>query len=421
MSTVLLIGTADTKEQELLFIRERILAAGAGAMIMDVGVLGTPSFTAEIPNSRVAAAAGSSVAALAALGNENEAMIRMAAGAVGIARRLCSAGEIHGVLALGGTMGTDLALEVTAALPLGVPKLIVSTVAFSHLIPPERLAPDLMMVLWSGGLYGLNSHCKTVLTQAAGAIVGACAAAVPPAPGRPRVAISSLGQSSLSYVGSLVPALEARGFEPVVFHCIGMGGRALEWLASQGHFAAVFDLAMQELANEAHGSVASSGPSRLEAAGALGIPQICAPGGSGMIDLQTWRPVPPEYADRAYHAHNRLLASVPMRPCERRSTARLIAEKLGRSKGPTALLLPLQGLQAADRPGEWLHDPAGLAIFFEELRRNTPSSVELVELDCHINDPRFVAAALELFDRWVSEGCIRDSKPERTGTASIKR
>ena len=405
--TVLLIGTADTKAQELLFIRDCIVAAGANALIMDVGILGTPFFSAEIPSSRVAAAAGSSLEAIASLRDENEAMITMAAGAVRIARELHATGTVHGVLAIGGTMGTDLALEVTAALPVGLPKLIVSTIAYSPLIPPERLAPGLMMVLWSGGgLYGLNSHCKAILSEAAGAIIGACRSVLSPAPVRPLIAVSSLGQSSLSYMVSLIPGLEARGFEPVVFHCIGMGGRALEWLAAEGRFVAVFDLALQELANEAHGSVASSGAHHMEAAGALGIPQICAPGGTGMIDLQAWMPVPPRYAGRAYHAHNRLLSSVPMSRTERCTTARLIADKLARSRGPTALLLPLKGLQAADRPGEWLYDPDGLAIFCDELRRNVPPSVELIELDCHINDPQFVMAALAVFDRWARQGRI---------------
>ena len=374
---------------------------------MDVGILGAASFRADIPNSRVAAAAGTDLKAIASLHDENEAMVIMAAGAVRIARELHSTGTVHGVLAIGGTMGTDLALEVTAALPVGLPKLLVSTIAYSPLIPPERLAPDLMMVLWSGGLYGLNSHCRAILSQAAGAIVGACASVVPSTPDRPLIAVSSLGQSSLSYMLSLIPALEARGFEPVVFHCIGMGGRALERLAAEERFVAVFDLALQEVANEANGSVASSGPHRMESAAALGVPQICAPGGTGMIDLQAWAPVPARYVDRAYHAHNRLLSSVPMSRPERRTTARLIGDKLARSRGPTALLLPLKGLQAADRPGEWLYDPDGLAFFFDELRHNIPPSIELIELDCHINDPQFVAAALAVFDRWRTLGRIR--------------
>src|SRR5690606_6158751 len=143
-------------------------------------------------------------------------------------------GQVHGVLALGGTMGTDLALDVTAALPLGMPKFIVSTVAYSHLIPPERLAPDLMMILWAGGLYGLNSICRSILSQAAGAVLGACRTVVPVQTQRPRVAVSSLGKSCLSYMVRLTPALEARGYEPVVFHCTGMGRRAPEAATEQG-------------------------------------------------------------------------------------------------------------------------------------------------------------------------------------------
>jgi uncharacterized protein (UPF0261 family) len=411
--TVLLIGTADTKADELLFMKRCIESAGARASVMDVGVLGTPPFAPEHSNRDVAAAAGTTLEGIAALGDEKEAMTRMAVGAVALARRLHAAGEIHGVLALGGTMGTDLALDVTAALPLGLPKLIVTTVAFSHLIPPERLAPDLMMILWAGGLYGLNSVCKSILSQAAGAILGACGSSAAPVSERPLIAVSSLGKSCLSYMVSLTPALESRGYEPVVFHTTGMGGRALESLAAQGEFAAVFDLSLQELANEASGSVVTAGPTRLEAAGARGIPQICAPGGSDMIDLQTWREVPSRYAGRPYHAHNRLLASVAMNAEERRATARYIMKKLAQSRGPTAFLLPLQGIQAWDRPGEVLHNPAGLAAFIEEVRRCVPPSVELIELDCHINDPQFVTAALAVFDRWVAQGRVKRAAAPR--------
>jgi uncharacterized protein (UPF0261 family) len=279
-------------------------------------------------------------------------------------------------------------------------------VAYSHLIPPQRLAADLMMILWAGGLYGLNSVCTTILSQAAGAIVGACKSLVTPRSERPLVAISSLGKSCLSYMVSLAPALAARGYEAAVFHSTGMGGRAIEALAAQERFVAVFDLALGELGNEAHGSVVTAGPDRLEAAGARGIPQICAPGGSDMIDLQTWRAIPERYADRPYHAHNRLIASVTMTADERRATARLMIGKLAQAKGPTAFLLPLRGIQAWDRPGEALHDPQGLAAFSDEVRRCVRPPIELVELDCHINDPQFVEAALAVFDRWVAEGRV---------------
>ncbi len=153
------------------------------------------------------------------------------------------------MLALGGTMGTDLSFDVASSLLLGVPKVVLSTVAFSHLIPPDRITPDLMMVLWAGGLYGLNSLCKSALAQAAGAAVGAMKAAQPPRFDRPLIGMTSLGKSCLSYMVHLKPALELRGFEVVVFHTTGMGGRAFEALAEQGQFAAVLDLSLQELAN----------------------------------------------------------------------------------------------------------------------------------------------------------------------------
>lgn len=408
---ILIVGTADTKADELLFMQRCVQQQGGEARIMDVGVLGMPPFAPEYRNTDVAAAAGTTIEAIAALGDENAAMTKMAEGAVALALRLYAAGEVHGLLALGGTMGTDLALDVTAALPLGMPKFIVSTVSYSHLIPPERLAPDLMMVLWAGGLYGLNSICQSILSQAAGAVLGACRGVVPPRSDRPAVAITSLGSSCLRYMMTLKPELERRGYEAVVFHMTGMGGRAMESLIEQGRFVAVFDLALQEIANQVMGSVVNAGPTRLEAAGRRGIPQIVAPGATDMIDLQTWAPMPKDYQGRPYHAHNRLLASVTNTPGERRAVARHIAARLAAATGPTAFLLPLRGIQAWDREGEALHDPPGLAALIDEFRRRIEPPVQMQELDLHINDPGFVAAALGVFDRWVAEGRIPRGRP----------
>ncbi len=410
---ILIIGTADTKADELLFMKQCIDGAGGSALIMDVGVLGRPAFQPEISNTEVAQAAGTTLEAIAALGDENAAMTQMAAGAVAVALKLYAQGRVHGVLALGGTMGTDLALDVTGALPLGMPKFVVSTVAYSHLLPPERLAPDLMMILWAGGLYGLNSICQSILSQAAVAILGACLTVTRPQTDAPMVAISSLGKSALTYMVTLKPALEARGYEVAVFHCTGMGGRAIESLAKQRRFAAVLDLCLQEVGNEAHGSVVTSGADRLEGAGLQGIPQIVAPGGNDMIDMQTWKPLRADYEGRPYHAHNRLIASVLMTPPERRAAARLVAAKLGQATGPTAFVSPLRGIEAWDRPGEGLHDPEGLAAFTDEIRRSVKPPVQLVEIDAHINDPQFTDAVLDIFDGWVREGSIVPGLPAR--------
>ena len=277
---ILLIGTGDTKADELLFMSDRIAEAGGEAIMMDVSVLGDPPYSPRYDKHAVAAAARTTIAEIASSGDENSAMSLVALGATNLTRGLADADAIDGVIAIGGTMGTDLALDVAQALPLGLPKLVVSTVAFSHLIPPERIAADLMMMLWAGGLYGLNGACKAVLSQACGAIVGAAGSALRLQSGQPVVAITSLGKSCLSYMVELKPQLEKRGYEVVIFHTTGMGGRAMESLAAQRGFAAVLDLSLQEVANELTGSVVNSGPGRLTNAGKAGIPQIVAPGPS---------------------------------------------------------------------------------------------------------------------------------------------
>jgi uncharacterized protein (UPF0261 family) len=403
---ILIVGTADTKADELLFMKQCIEREGAAAAIMDVGVLGKPAFAPEYSNAEVAAAAGTTLPDIVALGDENDAMTKMAEGAVKLTLDLYAKGEVHGLLALGGTMGTDLALDVTAALPLGMPKFIVTTVAYSHLIPPDRLAPDVMMILWAGGLFGLNSICKATLSQAAGAVLGACSTVVIPSIDRPRIAIGGLGKSCLSYMVDLKPELERRGYEPVVFHCTGMGGRAMEALIDQGTFVAVFDFALCELSNQLQGSVVTAGATRLEAAGRRAVPQIVAPGASDMIDVQTWAPMPKKYEGRPYHAHNRLIASVTSTVDERRELARYVSSKLNMAKGPTAFLMPTKGIHAWDLPDQPLYDPEGHQVFVDEYRRQIKPPVDFRALDLHINDRAFVDEALKIFDQWVDAKVI---------------
>jgi uncharacterized protein (UPF0261 family) len=339
-------------------------------------------------------------------------MTLMALGASRLARTLHERGEIDAMLALGGSMGTDLALDVALALPLGVPKFVVSTIAYSHLLPPGRIASDLMMILWAGGLHGLSGICKSVLSQACGAVVGAARTVVKPQQARPTIGMTSLGSSCLSYMVRLRPELEKRGYEVAVFHTTGMGGRAFESIAAQGGFAAVFDLSLQEVTNHLNGVVTTSGPDRLENAGKRGIPQIVAPGAVDMIDFGTWHPVPAGFEQRPYHAHNRLLASATTDAEGRRATARAIGEKLAGATGPVAFILPTAGIQPWDQDGEPLYEPDALAAFIEEMRGNVRPPVELHEIEAHINSAAFVGKALEIFDRWVEAGIVPHGKPE---------
>jgi uncharacterized protein (UPF0261 family) len=409
---ILLVGTCDTKADEIQFIKSCIEAQGARVAIMDVGVLGKPRFTPDHSNDEVAAAAGTTIAEICASGDENTAMTRVASGAVQLTRQLYAAGKVQGMIALGGSMGTDLALDVAACLPIGVPKFVVSTISFSHLLPPDRIPADVMMILWSGGLYGLNSICKAILSQAAGAVVGAARASVMPQVSRPKIGMTSLGKSCLKYMVALKPALEARGYELVVFHSTGMGGRAFADLAGQGAFAAVLDLCLQEVSNDLGNSVVVSGKSRLEAAGLAGVPQIVAPGAADMVDFAAWAELSPHYADRPVHAHNRLIASVTTPPEERRRLARMIGQKLGLAKGPVTFLLPLHGVEEWDRPGGALHDPEGLDAFTDELRSALHPPVRLIEVAAHINDPEFAEAVLAVFDAWVAAGIVPPGRPD---------
>lgn len=403
---ILIIGTGDTKADELGFMRAKVAEAGGVPLMLDVSVLGDPPYAPDFDKHAVADAGGSTIPAIVALGDENAAMTVMAAGASALTRRLHDEGRIDGVLALGGTMGTDLALDVALALPLGVPKFVVSTISYSHLIPPERIATDLMMILWAGGLYGLNSTCRAVLSQACGAVVGAARAAERPDLRRPVVAISSLGKSCLTYMVTLKPELERRGYEVVIFHTTGMGGRALEAIAAQRGFAAVLDFSLQELANHLSGSVVTSGADRLENAGRAGVPQIVAPGAVDMVDFPTWQPVPGRFEGRPYHAHNRLLASVTSDGEGRRAIARAIGAKLAAASGPTAFILPAGGIQQWDQEGEPLYEPEATEAFIDEMRRGIPANVVFREIAGHINDREFIDAALDIFDRWVAEGVI---------------
>ena len=404
--TILVVGTYDTKDAELTYVAGVIRDQGGAVLTMDVSVLGDPLGPTDVTKHDVAAEGGHSIEEAIASGDENVAMQIMAKGSALLAARLHHEGRIDGVLVLGGSMGTDLALDLCSALPVGVPKYIVSTVSFSPMIPPARLPADVQMILWAGGLYGLNSVCKASLSQAAGAVLGAARAVEPPRRDRPLIGMTSFGKTVLHYMVALKPALEARGFEVAVFHATGMGGRAFESLAAEGAFAAVMDFAPQEVGNHLMGSSISAGADRMTAAGRSGTPQFVSIGCYDLVDFVGWQDVPAQLEGQEVHAHNRLLSSVMMTPNQRRQMARAMTAKLAEATGPTTLILPLLGGNEWDRPGGPLNDPDGLAAFIEEIRATCPANTELIELNAHINDAAFADAVLARFDAMVAAGTI---------------
>ena len=404
LKKIVIIGTVDTKADEIKYLKQKIEDRGHHALVMDIGVLGETPFEPEINRRQVAKASGVSLEDIAAYNDEDKAMQKMAEGAVKLTMDLYANGDLDGVLAIGGTMGTDLALDVMAALPLGVPKLIVSSVAFSHLIPPERICADLMMVLWAGGLWGLNSICNQVLNSAAGAISGAAEVYTREEETRPpSVAVTSLGQSCCRYLNWLKPGLEERGYEVVVFHTVGMGGRALESLIANGRINALLDLSAVEVSDHALGSIVSAGESRMETAGKMGIPQIVAPSCIDGYDVATWQPLPPRFIGRPLHVHNRLISALSTTKEEKAMVGNVMAEKLNKSVGPTAVVIPLQGLSEWDRPGSDLYDPEGIIAFTEAFKDKIKPEIKVIELDAHLNDKIFSNTVLSLFDEMMSK------------------
>jgi uncharacterized protein (UPF0261 family) len=407
--TILVIGTYDTKNDELEYMADRIREMGGAVLTMDVSVLGDPDNPTDYSKNDVAEAGGSSIQTAIDSGSEHVAMEIMSNGACALVKQLQTDGTFDGVVILGGTMGTDLALDVCQVLPLGVPKYVVSTVSFSAVIPAERLFPDIQMILWAGGLYGLNSICKSSLSQAAGGVLGAARAVEPPKGDRPIVGITSLGTSCLKYIKVLKPALEKRGYEVAVFHAMGMGGMAFEQIAAQKGFVCVMDFAGCELGNLLAGSVVNAGKDRFLNAGRAGIPQIVAPGCMDLIDFAGWQEIPEAFQDRPIHTHNKLIKNTYYNIKERREIARELNKRIGESPAPVHLILPNQGIEEWDRPGGDCHDPEGLDAFMDELRTTVANTIQMTELECHINDVAFTDLAMEIFDGWVSAGTVEAS------------
>ncbi|NIZ13153.1 Tm-1-like ATP-binding domain-containing protein [Phaeobacter sp. HF9A] len=404
--TILVIGTFDTKADELDYLIGRILSQGGKVLTMDVSVLGDPPQPVDVTKHEVTAAVGETIDGLIALGEEGEAFEKMSAGAALMTRRLYDAGRFDGMIALGGTMGTDLALDCAQALPIGVPKYIVSTVAGSPLIAAERMAADVQFILWAGGLYGLNPLCKSSLSQAAGAVLGAAKSVEPPNFDRPVIGMTSLGSSCLKYMKRLHPELSARGYDVAVFHTTGMGGMAFERLAAEGAFACVMDFSLQELVNVLHGSLVSAGSDRLSGAGRSGTPQMVAAGASDILDLAGWQEIPERFAERPFHQHNRLIKNVAFNAEERSTLAREIVDRLAKAAGPTQYFLPKQGIEEWDKPGEPAHDPEGLRAFVAASQEAAAERIQMTTLDCHINDDAFCEAVLAQLDTWVAEGLV---------------
>ena len=397
--TVLLIGTLDTKGAEYEFLRDRLQDAGVDVLLADAGTLDPPSVEPDISREELAAAGGADLAALAEARDRGAAVSAMAAAAGTLARRLHEEDRIHGVLAAGGSGNTAIATQAMQALPVGVPKLMVSTMAAGDTRDYVG-SRDVTMMASVADVAGVNPISARVLANAAAAMAGMVNA---PPPGvsedRPLVGATMFGVTTPCLTVAR-EELERLGYEPVVFHATGVGGESMEGLIESGFLRGVLDVTTTELCDDLVGGVLSAGPDRLEMAGRLGVPQVVSVGALDMVNFGARNSVPSEFEDRNLYVHNPVVTLMRTTRDENAELGRRIARKLSAAVGPTALFLPLKGVSMIDVEGQPFHDPEADAALFEELRK-VADNVELVELDLDVNDPEFARAMVAKLDEYM--------------------
>ncbi|ELY61027.1 Tm-1-like ATP-binding domain-containing protein [Natronococcus jeotgali] len=398
--SVVIIGTLDTKGDEIGFARDVLEAQGVDAHVVDAGVMGEPPFDPDTSADAVAEAAGTTLETLREEGGRGEAMAAMGEGAADVARRLYEDGDLEGVLGLGGSGNTSIATAAMRALPIGVPKLMVSTMASGD-TEPYVGARDVMMLYSVADIEGLNQLSRRVIANAALAMVGMVT-------NDPDVAVDDRPTIGITMFGVTTPCvrtarerLEAKGYETIVFHATGTGGRAMESLVEEGVVDGVLDVTTTEWADELVGGVLSAGPDRLEAAGSEGVPQVVSTGALDMVNFGPRESVPEEFEGRQFHVHNPQVTLMRTTPEENAELGTIVAEKLNAADGPTALALPLEGVSAIDIEGEDFHDPEADAALFEALRSTLDDDVELIELEADLNDDAVATALADTLDEYM--------------------
>ena len=390
MATVVLLGTLDTKGHEYEYLRDRLRAQGVDAVLLDAGVF-EPLVGADVGQDEVAAAAGADLAALREEGDRGAAVDAMGQGAAVVVRRLHEEGRLDGLLTIGGSGNSSIAAQAMRALPVGVPKLLVSTVASGD-TRPYMGASDVTMTYSVVDISGLNRISERILANAAGAIAGMAKVTVQEHDGgRPLIGATMFGVTT-PCVTRARERREELGYEVLVFHATGTGGQSMEALARGGFLAGVLDVTTTELCDDLVGGVLSAGPDRLEAAGELGLPQVVSLGALDMVNFGPRETVPPQFEGRNLYVHNPTITLMRTTPEECAELGRRIARKLSAATGPTALFVPLKGVSMIATEGGAFYDRDADEALFAALREGVGDNVELHEVDVDVNDPAFADA-----------------------------
>jgi uncharacterized protein (UPF0261 family) len=393
MPTIAILGTLDTKGDEHGFVADLIRQRGHNVLIIDVGTLGGPRLKPDITRHEVAAAAGVDLASLVAKRDRGEAVTAMSRGAPVILSQLAIAKRIDGVISLGGGGGTAIATAAMRALPVGFPKLMVSTLASGNVAPYVGVK-DIVMFPSIVDVAGLNRISRQLLTRAAGAICGMVEMPLSVATDKPIIVASQFGNTT-ACVEQARNVLEAAGYEVIVFAATGTGGRTLESLIETGLVAGVLDVTTTEWADELVGGVLSAGPTRLDAAARLGVPAVISTGCLDMVNFGAPETVPAKFAGRKFYQHNPQVTLMRTTPEECAKLGGVLAEKLNRSIGPVTVLLPLRGGSVISAPGGPFHDPVADRALYSALKTALRPNIPVVELDCVINDSVFAEASAQ--------------------------
>lgn len=392
--TILIIGTLDTKGAEFEFVKTLIEERGHATLMMDAGVMGDPQIPADISAEDVALAGGGSLAGLRESGDRGAALTVMGKGAEALALKAHADGKVDGVISLGGSGGTSIATTAMRALPVGLPKIMVSTMTSGD-ISPYVGVKDITMMYSVVDVAGLNRISRQVFGNAAGAICGMVEQQIPAGDDKPLIAATMFGVTT-PCVTAVREKLEAENYEVLVFHATGSGGSAMEALINDGFITGVADITTTEWCDELVGGVLSAGPERLDAAAKNGVPQIVSLGALDMVNFGGVETVPEQFKNRNLYVHNPQITLMRTTAEECAELGRIIATKLNQSTGSTTLFVPLKGVSMIDAEGQPFYAPEANLALFQAIRENLDTEkVTLIELDMHINDDAFSASMAE--------------------------
>jgi len=391
--TIVVIGALDTTGPEFAFVKAEIERRGHRALVVNTAVVGAPTFEPDISAERVAEAGGASLAALRAQADRGAAMEVMTRGVARVVKDLYDAGKIDGVLGMGGSAGTIIGTSAMRALPVGVPKVMVSTLASGD-VKPYVGTKDVVMIHSVVDVAGVNRVSARIYANAVGAMVGMVETSTPQIASRPVIAASMFGNTT-PVVTRCRETFEKRGFEVLIFHAVGTGGQTMEDLIRAGYVNGVADITTTEWADELVGGVLTAGPERLDAAAEKGVPQVIAPGCLDMVNFWARETVPAQFEGRRFYPWNPNVTLMRTTPEENAGLGRILAEKASQSSGPVAFFLPLKGVSMLDAPGKEFWWPEADQALFDAIKRRRRPDIPVHELDHNINDEPFADAVAE--------------------------